>query len=110
MYGDLKAITIINNCDTYVYMGGMDITTCKHIAEKANKPVHRILSMPLEHVIVFRRGCEPVISRRYQTLEDPLYKETFNKSSSDAFSEKDIDNTDQNTAEDDTENVLENVI
>ena len=73
MYGDTAATTIINNCDTYVYMGGMDIPTCNHIAQRLNKPLHRVMSMPLEQVVVFRRGMEPVVSRRYQLLDDPLY-------------------------------------
>lgn len=74
MYGADAAVSIINNVDTYVYMGGMDITTASHIAQRVNKPVHKILSMPLERVIVFRRGTEPVEARRYQILEDPIYK------------------------------------
>ena len=75
MYGEHEATTIINNCDTYVYMGGTDITTCRNISYRLDKPLHKILSMPLEQVIVFRRGAEPVVGRRYQTLEDPVFKE-----------------------------------
>ena len=75
MYGESAAITIINNCDTYVYMGGMDIRTCHNISERLNKPVNKVLSMPLEQVVVFRRGNEPYVARRYQILDDPLYKE-----------------------------------
>lgn len=74
MYGNEAAVSIINNCDTYVYMGGMDIETCRHISQRINKPLNKIMSMPLEQVIVFRRGAEPVVSRRYQILNDPLYK------------------------------------
>jgi type IV secretory pathway TraG/TraD family ATPase VirD4 len=77
MYGHGKATTIINNCDTYVYMGGMDIQTCSNISTKLNKPIHKIISMPLEQVVVFRRGSDPVVSRRYQTMDDPIYKENF---------------------------------
>ena len=29
MYGPEDAETIINNCDRYIYMGGMDLTTCR---------------------------------------------------------------------------------
>ena len=73
MYGEAAAITIINNCDTYVYMGGMDITTCNHIAQRMNKPVNKVMTLPLETVVVFRRGSEPYVARRYQTLSDPVY-------------------------------------
>ncbi len=75
MYGPAAATTIINNCDTYVYMGGMDILTCEHIARKLNKPINKVASMPLEQVVVFRRGVEPFVSKRYQTLNDPIYRQ-----------------------------------
>jgi len=75
MYGETEATTIINNCDTYVYMGGTDITTCRNISCRVDKPLHKVMSMPLEQVIVFRRGAEPIVARRYQTLEDPVYLE-----------------------------------
>ena len=74
MYGAAEATTIINNCDTYVYMGGMDISTCRNVSQRMNKPLNKVLSMPLEQVIVFRRGSEPYVSKRYQILKDPLYK------------------------------------
>ena len=78
MYGDHAATTIINNCDTYIFMGGSDLTTCKNVALRLNKPLNRVINMPLEQVIVFRRGSEPVVSRRYQTYSDPIYIENFN--------------------------------
>ena len=74
MYGESAAVTIINNCDTYVYMGGMDLKTCQNVSQKLNKPLHKVLSMPLEQVVVFRRGFEPFISRRYQILNDSIYQ------------------------------------
>jgi hypothetical protein len=40
-----------------------------------NKMTGRSLSLKLEEFAVFRRGETPVISRRYQTLNDPIYKE-----------------------------------
>lgn len=75
MYGETEATTIINNCDTYVYMGGMDILTCEHIAKRVNKPLSKVMAMEKEKVYVFRRGAAPVEAKRYQTLNDPLYQE-----------------------------------
>ncbi len=75
IYGEYGSATIINNCDTYVYMGGMDIVTCRSVAERLNKPLNRVLNMPTEQVIVFRRGMEPFVSKRYQILNDPVYME-----------------------------------
>lgn len=79
MYGQNAAVTIINNCDTYVYMGGMDISTCQHISQRINMPLNKVLNMPLEQVMVFRRGSEPFVARRYQILNDPLYREKILK-------------------------------
>lgn len=78
MYGKTAATTIINNCDTYLYMGGMDIETCQNVALRMNRPLHKVLSMPLGQVVVFRRGEEPYIAKRYQTLNDSVYREIMN--------------------------------
>ncbi len=75
MYGENAAQTIIDNCDTYVYMGGNDVNTCQNVALRANKQTNTILDMPLEQVIVFRRGSKPYVGRRYQTYNDPIYKD-----------------------------------
>ena len=79
MYGKQAATTIINNCDTYLYMGGMDDVTCYNISRRRNVPVEDVYSMPLEQVVLFRRGSKPVVARRYQTYEDPLYKEMLER-------------------------------
>lgn len=74
MYGG-DATTIINNCDTYVYMGGMDLATCKNISERLNWPLDDVLYMPLEQLVVFRRGQRPVVTERYHIQEDKRYQE-----------------------------------
>ena len=75
MYGPNASETIINNFDTRIFLGGMDVRTCKTIAEMTNMPVHKVLALPLGKEILFRRGSSPVILKRYQTLKDPLYIE-----------------------------------
>ena len=79
MYGNTAATTIINNCDTYVYMGGMDIETCGNVSKRMNKPLEKVMSMPLEQVVVFRRGSQPTVARRYQTMDDPVFQELLKK-------------------------------
>ena len=74
MYGISEATTIINNCDTYLYMGGMDIKTAQNISLRLNVPLDEVLYMPLGQEIVFRRGQRPVITKRYNILENDLYK------------------------------------
>ena len=75
LYGKAGATTIINNCDSYVYTGAMDLSTAKNVGLRLNAPVDEVLSMPLGTFAVFRRGNPPVITQRYPILEDPLYQQ-----------------------------------
>ena len=54
MYGS-DAITILDNCDSYVYLGGNNIDTAKSISIRLNVPVNEVLHMPVGREIVFRR-------------------------------------------------------
>ncbi len=74
MYGEYNAITIINNCDTYVYMGGMDIRTVRDVSERLDVPLSEVLKMPVGKECIFRRGLDPVMTERYNIREDPEYK------------------------------------
>ncbi len=65
MYGADEAATIINNCDTYVYLGGNDLRSAKAISERLSTTLDQILYMPVGQVIIFRRGNRPVVSKRY---------------------------------------------
>lgn len=73
MYSPAEATTIINNCDTYVFMGGMDLKTAHSVGQRMNAPVDAVLSLPLGRVVLFRRGQAPVMAQRYPILEDPAY-------------------------------------
>jgi len=74
MYGMDDCITIINNCDTYVFMGGMDLRTGKNISERLNAPLEDVLYMPIGQEIIFRRGQKPIITQRYNVLADKTYQ------------------------------------
>ena len=74
MYGPDDATTIINNCDTYLYMGGMDLKTAKSISLRLNVPLDEVLYMPLGQEILFRRGQKPIITTRYNILENKQYQ------------------------------------
>lgn len=54
--------TIISNCDTYIYLGGNDIHTAEEISLRCNKPLERVLTMPVGSCWVFRRGEQPVFT------------------------------------------------
>ena len=73
LYGKDGAKTIINNTDTYLFLGGMDIDTCVNVAKRLDVPYTDILNMPLGREIFFRRGQKPIVTQRYETLRDPLF-------------------------------------
>lgn len=73
LYGPYEASTIENNCDSLVFMGSLDIETCRAFAARLNMPLGEVLSMPLGKVVVVRRGSKPVITDRYPVFEDEYY-------------------------------------
>ena len=75
LYSQAEAVTIINNCDTYVFTGGMDLKTARNISTRLNVPVDEVLALPLGQFVVFRRGQRPIMARRYPILEDPLHQQ-----------------------------------
>lgn len=75
IYGSEGATTIIDNCDTYLYMGGMDLKTGHSISERLNVPLEDVLYMPIGQEIVFRRGQKPVVTTRFDILKNKTYQE-----------------------------------
>lgn len=75
MYSPSEAITIINNCDTYVFTGGMDLKTAHSVSLRMNAPLDSVLALPVGKFVVFRRGQRAVCVQRYPILEDPQYQQ-----------------------------------
>lgn len=73
MYGCDNAKTIINNSDTYIYMGGSDLTTARNISSRLNVPLDEVLYMPIGKEVVFRRGSRPFITDRYDIRDNEYY-------------------------------------
>ncbi len=73
MYGYAKAMTIIDNCDHLLYLGGQSLETARFIAVKADKPASTILKMPLGKAWLFERGALPREVRKYDLKQHPLY-------------------------------------
>ena len=73
LYGEAKANTIINNCDTYVFLGGMDDATVASIAKKTDVPESEIRDMPLGTEYFIRRGQKAIYTHRYSLFKDPVY-------------------------------------
>ena len=72
-YGEDNANTILNNCSSIVYLpGGMNEQTAAYIAKMLGVPVKDIMFMPVGNAVVFQAGKDPVVTKRYETLKDPL--------------------------------------
>ena len=74
LYGPENATTIINNCDSYVFLGGMDIKTAQNISMRLNAPLDEVLYMPIGQEILFRRGQRPIVTQRYYIENNELYQ------------------------------------
>lgn len=81
MYGATDSVTIINNCDSYVYLGGMDLKTAKNISERLNAALEDVLYAPIGEVVLIRRGQKPIVTQRYNILQNELYQEMTKKQS-----------------------------
>ena len=59
LYSRAKAMTILDNFDHLLYLGGQDVETARHIGIKANKSTCSVLNMPLSSAWLFERGADP---------------------------------------------------
>lgn len=48
--------TVLNNCDTTIYLGGNNFETAQYISQLVNKTPHSVLAMPMRKCWIFRRG------------------------------------------------------
>lgn len=74
MYGEAQAKTILNGCDTLLYLGGQDQHTAQYIGTRIDKTDYDVLSMPVDETWLIRRGEEPRLVKRYNLDEDSKYK------------------------------------
>ena len=88
MYGKDRAMTIINNCDSCLYLGGQDVETARYIAVKASKTANNILTLPIDAALLFVRGQKPQQVTKYRLEEDPLYLELASVSAADNMAAK----------------------
>ena len=79
IYGENDAISIIDNCDSYLFLGGVDIRTCKSVSLRMNIPLDEVLTLPIGYGYLFRRGQKPMKIRRYDIKNDKLYQFVISK-------------------------------
>lgn len=85
-YGE-SSKTIINNCDTSIFMGANSTEDAEYFAKKANKPLHVMLEMELYTSWVFRRTEK---ARHVRNIVPDDYIRDYNKMLSINSDEKDI--------------------
>lgn len=56
VYNKSEALTIINNCDHIIYLGGSDLQTAEYMAARMCKPTETILCLPNEEILLLTRG------------------------------------------------------
>ncbi len=74
MYGQHNAHTIMDNCDTMVYMGSNNMSTANEFSRRLNLPLEDVLYMPVGQEYVFRRGSRPIATKRYPIFEDERFQ------------------------------------
>lgn len=77
MYDENKAMTIINNCDTCLYLGGQDVKTATYMGVKANKTAGTILNMPVGDAWLFVRGQKPQQVEKFDVTQHESYRDPF---------------------------------
>lgn len=88
LYGHARAMTILNNCDNCLYLGGQDVETAKYISIKANKSANTILNMPLDEAWLFTRGREPQKVRKF--VPESSGAKNFGKGTESADGKKEV--------------------
>lgn len=74
LYGRAKSQTIMNNCDNWLYLGGLDLQTAQEISIRLNRTVQTVLNMPHSEVLVLTRGQAPRRCQKCLPEEHPYYQ------------------------------------
>ena len=58
IYSASQKWSIVNNCDTILYLGGTDLTTIDYLAERIRKPSDEVMALELDKAYVIQRGMK----------------------------------------------------
>ena len=64
-----NAHTILDNCDTMLYMGGNDPDTAEMIGKRSNTPIYQVMEMPVNMHWLFRRGEKSQYSQTFELYQ-----------------------------------------
>lgn len=82
MYGPNEAATILNCFDRFIYLGGLNYSDCTYFSHLTNLPITEIMQLESEYLLLVRRGEKPEKVKRYNTLDDPLFRKYLGTDSS----------------------------
>ena len=71
-YNAGQAVTIINGCDTVMFLGGSDPETARFFADKAAKLPESMLGLDQDHLWIFTRGQRPVLAEKLKSYQMDL--------------------------------------
>ena len=74
LYGRAKSQTIINNCDNWLYLGGLDLQTAQEMSVRMNRTVQSVLNMSHEDAVVLTRGRPPRRCGKFLPEDHPLWR------------------------------------
>lgn len=89
LYGHAKSMTIINNCDHIVFLGGTDPETVNYLAFRLNMSPDTIMTLPLDKVYLLERGRKGFCTNKCKPYTTPLLAE--NKGEAELLDAYDID-------------------
>lgn len=84
-YGFSGAKTIINSCDTYLYMGGTDLDTARSIATRSDNELKSILELPYGKEYVFQRNQKALLTNVFPI--NGLFQQEYLKEQAKFFDE-----------------------
>ena len=74
LYNEAASQTILSNNDTLVYLGGNDLPTARTFAQRLGVPLEEVLYMPLDQVLIFRRGQKPIVTKKYPIFDNEEFR------------------------------------
>ena len=74
IYGRTKSQTIVNNCDNWLYLGGLDLQTAQEMSTRLNRTIQSVLNMSHDDAVVLTRGQAPRRCGKFVPEDHPFWK------------------------------------
>ena len=64
----------MNNCDNWLYLGGLDLQTAQEMSTRLNRTVQSVLNMSHDDAVVITRGQAPRKCGKFIPEDHPFWK------------------------------------